>query len=63
LRKTNAGLHLPSLEDIKGMLMLYYKVYKKHGHIGYNGINAEINKYNATGMTKKFVELFEVIRG
>lgn len=61
LRKTHTGIHAPNIDDIKSILKLYYNGYKRDGHVKYNGIKSEVDKYTTVEMTKKFVRVFEEV--
>ena len=51
------------LKDLKNILEKFYNEYKLKGSIDYHGLENEINKYNHIEMTKKFVEVLELING
>ncbi|MFC2059685.1 glycosyltransferase [Chloroflexota bacterium] len=57
LDETKAGVHVPTVEGIKGVLIAFYKEYKLAAKIAYKGLETEINKYSHREMARKFSEL------
>lgn len=57
LGKTNAGVHTPTVEDIKSALMKFYEDYKLTGKVAHNGLNTEINKYTHREMASRFAQI------
>jgi hypothetical protein len=63
LDETKAGIHAPTVEDIKIALKELYQEYKLKGEVTYRGEESEINKYSHREMTRKFVDLLEQLTG
>jgi len=59
LDETHAGIHAPTVEDIKSTLKQLYREYKLKGEITYKGKEAEINKYSHQEMARKFSEVLD----
>ncbi len=59
LDKTQAGVHAPTIEDIKDVLKKLYGEYKQTGKITYQGNTSEIDIYSLREMTRKFAEVLE----
>jgi hypothetical protein len=57
LMKTKAGVHVSEVDEIKREIKEAYKQYISNGHVEYEGINSEIDKYNHFEMAKKFSEV------
>ncbi len=59
LRQTQAGIHAPTVADIKNTLQNWYQEYKLSGKVTYHGDEREINKYSHTEMARKFAEVLD----
>ena len=59
LKKTNAGIHCSTLEEIKEVLLNWYKEWKLTGVVKYRGEKKEILKYSHIEMAKKFAKILE----
>jgi len=57
LDETKAGIHTPTVEDIKSTLKELYQEYKLTGKIAFKGEESKINKYTHREMASKFAEL------
>ena len=61
LERTNAGVHVSSVDEIKREIKDAYFEYKSKGKVSYHGITSEIDKYSQKEMAKKFAELLNGI--
>ncbi|MFH1031502.1 MAG: glycosyltransferase [Chloroflexota bacterium] len=61
LIETKAGVHAPSVDDIKNILRNLYLEYKAKGEAVYQGIDAEVNKYSHREMARKFADILDCI--
>ncbi|MFC1964605.1 glycosyltransferase [Chloroflexota bacterium] len=59
LDETMAGIHAPTIEDVKNALKELYREYKLKGAVIYKGDEVEINKYSHREMARKFSEILE----
>lgn len=59
LEKTQSGLHISGIAQLKKTLIEYYKLYKTHGTIPYNPVQPEVQKYSSQVMAQKFAEVFD----
>lgn len=57
LKETKAGIHAPTVEDVKNSIKELYQEYKIKGKVAYHGDIKEINKYSHREMAKKFFEI------
>ncbi len=57
LDETKAGIHTPTVEDIKSTLKELCQEYKLTGKIAFKGEESKINKYTHREMARKFAEL------
>lgn len=57
LNETNAGVHAPTIEDIKSALKKLYQAYKLKGELAYQGEESSISKYSHKEMARKFAEI------
>jgi hypothetical protein len=62
LNETKAGVSGQTEEDIKTVLLRLYREYKSTGAVGYNGNEAEINKYSHREMARKFATVLDGLR-
>ena len=63
LDETQAGMHAPTVEDIKNVLEEIYREYKLKGEVVYKGKESEINKYSHRDMARKFAEILHCLTG
>jgi len=63
LDETKAGIHAPTIADVKNSLKELYQEYKFKGKINYNGDIEKINKYSHREMAKKFLEILNQVAG
>lgn len=63
LRKTNAGVHAKSVEEIKRVLKKFYQEFKVKGRVEYRGIDSEIDRYSQKEMARKFAEALDTLTG
>lgn len=61
LVETKAGIHAPTIEDIRNRLGELYREYKVAGKIPYQGEESKVNKYGHREMARKFVQILEGI--
>ncbi len=61
LIKTNAGVNLNKLNEIKNHIEKTYLEYKNNGRVKYEGIPEQVNKYSHKNMAKKFATLLNEI--
>ena len=54
LDETKAGIHAPTVEDVKKALKELYGEYKLKGKVAYRGEPAQVDKYSHREMAKKF---------
>lgn len=59
LNETKAGMHAPTVEDIKNALEELYREYKLKGEAVYKAGESEINKYSHREMARKFSEILD----
>ena len=53
LAKTNAGVHVSEIYEVKNNIKKYYEDYISNNIVNYNGIESEINKYSHKEMALK----------
>lgn len=61
MEETKAGVHCPTVEDIKKALLEFYSEYKREGKVSYQGNWSKIQKYSYKEMAKRFTNVFEQI--
>jgi glycosyltransferase involved in cell wall biosynthesis len=61
LNETKAGIHAPSVENIKNALKELYQEYKLRGEAVYQGAEGEINKYTHQEMARKFSQVLDYL--
>ncbi len=59
LKETGAGVHAPTVEDVKIALKELYREYKLKGEVTYRGKESEINKYSHREMARKFADILD----
>lgn len=59
LSETKAGIHAPTVEDIKSTLKELYQEYRLNGVVAYKGKQSKISKYSHMEMAKKFSEVLD----
>ena len=59
LNETRAGIHAPTMEDVKNSLKELYQKYKFKSEVEYNGDIEKINKYTHREMARKFSEVLD----
>jgi len=59
LIETKAGMHAPTVEDVKNRLEELYREYKVEGKIAYQGEESKVNRYTHREMARKFSEVLE----
>ncbi len=61
LEKTQAGVHVSNLAQLKTALMEYYKAHQACGIIPYNPIKEEVERYTHEVMAQKFAKILDEI--
>ena len=61
LEKTNAGVSLNDVDEIKKEIFRAYSEFKSSGEVKYSGIPEEIEKYSHKEMAKEFVNILEMV--
>mgnify|MGYP003773668271 CR=1 FL=1 len=61
LNETNAGVHINALDDLKDLLLLWYKEFKQNSSVSYNGKWNAIEKYSHREMARKFAHLLDQV--
>ena len=54
LNETGAGIHASTVDELKNVILTFYREYKKTGTVSYKGVDTKIDKYNHREMAKKF---------
>ena len=57
LDETKAGIHTPTIEEVKSSLKKLYQQYKLKGGVVYSGDAERISKYSHREMSRKFSEI------
>lgn len=61
LKKTNAGIQLSSVDEIKEEIKNAYLEFKSNGKVSYHGIPCEIDKYSHREMARKFAKILDTM--
>jgi glycosyltransferase involved in cell wall biosynthesis len=61
LQKTQAGVHVSSLPDLRKVLLEYYRTYQTHGTIPYHAVEEEVRKYTQEAMADRFAQVLNEI--
>jgi glycosyltransferase involved in cell wall biosynthesis len=61
LERTNSGVDLTEIEEIKQKLLLAYSEFKNQGYVKYSGIQEEIEKFSQREMARKYSEVLNRI--
>ncbi|MDP2931788.1 MAG: hypothetical protein Q8O05_04730, partial [Chloroflexota bacterium] len=59
LAETGAGVHAPTLADIKDTLRQLYQQYRATSAVAYHGDEAKVNQYSQREMARKFAGLLD----
>jgi len=59
LNETNAGVHINALDDLKDLLLFWYKEFKQNSSVNYHGNWDAIEKYSHREMARKFAHLLD----
>ncbi|RKY72804.1 MAG: hypothetical protein DRQ24_04250 [Candidatus Latescibacterota bacterium] len=59
IKKTNAGVVVKNDEEMKRVLLKWYREFIETGEIKYQGIQSEIMKHTREKKTKQLAEVFE----
>ena len=57
LKETESGAHVSNSEDLRQVLLQYYREYKETGIVNYNGRKDKIMKYSHKEMAQKFAKV------
>ena len=57
LDETKAGIHAPTVPNIKNALKEFYNEYAPNSKIGYQGLEPEISKYSYREIAREFAEI------
>lgn len=61
LEETGAGVYVPQTEDLKRVLVEFYKEYKTYGQVQYHGRAERITRYSHREMARKFAEVLNLV--
>lgn len=59
LNETKAGIHAPTVEDIKSTLKELYREYRMKSEIAYSGAESKIDKYSQREMARKYSRILD----
>lgn len=61
LKGTRAGVHASDPEDLKQVLLQWYREYNEKGRVGYQGCKDKIMKYSHKEMARKFAQILTTV--
>lgn len=59
VEETNTGRVARSLEEVKSILVIYFKEYSAQGIVSYHGLQEEISKYDFKVISKRYLALLK----